>query len=446
MEVLQSADPQQVLVLVRAALPNTCLRLGEAVVEQQGREFIVNLPGVVDPSLAGDPPGVGDQACQAVKLNQDQVVRLTNEALAPGSYIVLVNGVLGTFRVNALGQTAPVSVVQEPAEAVIPASGGGAAAAPTLTPADSGNASAEPTSATPTAAPTATAAPEEALFPEPTPTIPPLALASGTDPANCANRAALYGTLTIPDGTPFLPETKFKKTWLVMNTGSCTWGPAYQLVFAGGDPLGAQQKIPMPYARPRQVVQVTAEMTAPVAPRSYESRWAIESPQGYVFGLGNPATTALTAKISVVTPPVGLPSALNCGALRQEDMEQQVLAEINDTRAQYGLPALALVADISRVALKHSLEMACFDRTSHHGVDGMLYTVRLQRDGVLYSTSSEIIYAGDGGPAGALDWWMHSALHKSIILSDKYTQVGVGYVFYDGNAYQQRITVNFIKP
>ena len=415
-EVLQSDRPQQVLVLVQAVLPNTCARLGEAVITREGQIFTVSLPG---------EPADG-QNCQPATLNQDRAIRLSADPLAPGSYLVLVNGVLGSFTVASTAPSGPG----------LPTAVAGVVS-PTATPA-----------ALPTEMPlpTATLPPQEPLFTPPTPTATLMALPAGEAAAECTNRAVLYGTLTIPDGTPLQPDASFTKTWLVMNTGSCTWGPGYQLVFAGGDPLGAPQQVPLPRARPRQIVQVSVAMTAPIAPFKYESYWAFETPDGYRFGLNNPGTLPLAAKISVVARPVGVPSELACGALRLSDMEQQVLEQLNSTRATYGLAPLELVEDISRVALKHSLEMACFDRDSHRGRDGMLYNVRLQRDGILFATSNEILYAGNGGPAGAIQWWMNSPVHKPIVLSDEYTQVGIAYVYYEGNPYKQRITVNFIHP
>jgi len=417
-EVLQSDQPQQALVFVQAVLSNTCARLGEASIERQGQIFTVSLPA--EQATA--------ENCQAVSLNQDRIIRLPVDSLSPGSYLVLVNGVLGCFSIKAAAPPAAAQVTAAAAEVT-----------PTATPTE---APAEVPSPTLTVA----LPPAEPLLPSPTPAVTPLALAVGEDPGTCVNRAALYGTLTVPDGTPFAPGSKFTKTWMVMNTGTCIWGPGYQLVFAGGDPLGAPQELPLPKAGPKQVVQVSVAMTAPVAPQLYESNWAIETPEGYRFGLGTPATTPLTVKINVVPIVVGLPAELECGALATRDMEAQVLEQINNVRTQYGLSPVELVEDISKVALKHSLEMACFNRDSHRGRDGMLYNIRLQRDGVLFTTSNEILYAGNGGPKGAISWWMNSPIHRSIILSDQYTQVGVGYVYHDRNPYKLRITVNFIHP
>jgi uncharacterized protein YkwD len=414
-EVLQSDQPQQALVFVQAVLPNTCARLGEASIDRQGQIFTVSLPA---------EQATGEN-CQAVSLNQDRIIRLPVDSLSPGSYLVLVNGVLGSFSIKAAAQPAAAQVT--------------AAVTPTASPTDA-------PAQLPTPTPTAVLPPAEPLLPSPTPTVTPLALAVGDDPGTCVNRAVLYGTLTVPDDTPFAPGSKFTKTWMVMNTGTCIWGPGYQLVFAGGDPLGAPQKTSLPKAGPKQVVQVSVAMTAPVAPQRYESNWAIETPEGYRFGLGTPATTPLAVKINVVPIVVGLPAELECGALATRDMEAQVLEQINNVRTQYGLSPVELVEDISKVALKHSLEMACFNRDSHRGRDGMLYNIRLQRDGVLFTTSNEILYAGNGGPKGAISWWMNSPIHRSIILSDQYTQVGIGYVYYDRNPYKLRITVNFIHP
>jgi uncharacterized protein YkwD len=434
-EVLRSADPQDIRVIARVSLPNACYRLGDATVSQQGWEFSVTLP----------VQKVSDQGCASVPISQDQVVRLPADKLAPGNYIVLVNGYLGTFNVATAARQPAADLPTAIATPAAVSTAVEAAAAPTEAPtlAPTTNAGKNPsTSPAPTIGPIETIPPA----PLPTSTPAPLALAVGKDPANCTNRAAFYGDLTIPDGTPFEAGSRFTKTWLVMNVGSCTWGSGYQLVFAGGDALGAAQKIPLAQAAPRQVVQISVDMTAPVAPQSYVSDWAILSPDGYSFGMGNPGISPLGAKISVVAREAGLPSGLDCGAFRLKDQEQQVLDQINKTRSEYGLYPLELVEDISQVALKHSLEMACYNRESHRGLDGMLYNVRLQRDNIEFQTSNEIIYSGNGGPAGSIKWWMNSPIHKPIVLSSKYTKVGIGFVYYNGNPYKQRITVDFIHP
>lgn len=422
-EVLQSNEPPEILVLVRAALTNTCLRLGEPAIERQGVQFTVSLPAIL----------AGEQSCQPAALSQERVIRLPADALPPGNYIVLVNGALGSFRVAAAA----------PSDIPAPSDATAETAAPTP---EAGGPTPTPPGPAPSPTPSAPPPPAREPIPMPTPTAAPLALAAGDDPAECSNRAALHSVLTVPDGTPLEPGAKFTKTWLVLNAGTCPWGDGYKLIFAGGDPLGAPAAIPLPKAGPRQVVQVSVEMTAPVPPQKYESLWAFETPQGYRFGLDSPGVTPLSAKIRVAARPAGVPSGLDCGALRLPDEEQQVLEGLNATRAQYGLYPLELVEEISQVALKHSLEMACYNRWVHHGRDGMLYNVRLQRDGILFATSNEILYAGNGGPSGAIKWWMESDIHRPIVLTSEYTQIGIAYVYYERFPYKQRITVDFIRP
>jgi hypothetical protein len=36
---------------------------------------------------------------------------------------------------------------------------------------------------------------------------------------------------TIPDSTPFAPDTLFRKTWRVRNSGTCAWDSSYRLTF-----------------------------------------------------------------------------------------------------------------------------------------------------------------------------------------------------------------------
>lgn len=442
-EVMRGADTADIRLIIRAELSSDCYRLGSASVNRQGIEFIVTLPA----------EKVNHQSCNTTPINQDVVIRLTTQSLNAGNYVVLVNGFLSTFSIPVLASAAPAPVT---APTTLPTVVAGAAVKATSLPAVVSATPVAPTPVAPTIAPTLTplptqtpapsAAPTVALPPSPTPTATPLSLSVGQDTSGCVNRAAFYGDLTVPDGTPFDTGAKFTKTWMVMNVGTCTWGSGYQLVLAGGDPLGAPLKLPLAAARPRQVVQISVDFTAPVAPQGYDSQWAFQTPQGYTFGTGNPGITPLELKIIVAARPAGLVSGLDCGALRLHDMELQVLDQINATRATYNLYPYTLREDISITALKHSLEMACYNRESHWGLDGNLYNVRLQRDNIAFATSNEMIYSGNGGPAGSINWWMHSPIHKPIVLSTKYTEIGIGFVFYDKNPYKQRITVDLIHP
>jgi hypothetical protein len=71
------------------------------------------------------------------------------------------------------------------------------------------------------------------------------------------------------------------------NTGSCTWTPAYLVVFDNGDLLGAPSSFNMPgYVNPGQTVDISVDMTAPTNQGTYQSYWKIEDPNGNFFSVG----------------------------------------------------------------------------------------------------------------------------------------------------------------
>lgn len=127
-------------------------------------------------------------------------------------------------------------------------------------------------------------------------TLTPLAI-NTTGPCN---QAVFITDVTIPDGTVISPGQPFTKTWRLQNTGSCTWDSTYRLVFENGDPLG----VPAGYAQaltsgqvsPGQTLDITVNLTAPLASRSYKGYWGIREPNaGRIF-------TSFTVVIQVPNP------------------------------------------------------------------------------------------------------------------------------------------------
>ena len=58
--------------------------------------------------------------------------------------------------------------------------------------------------------------------------------------------AQYISDLTVPDGAAFAPGATFTKTWRLKNSGTCTWSTSYNLVWVGGDPLGAPLSVKLP--------------------------------------------------------------------------------------------------------------------------------------------------------------------------------------------------------
>jgi len=144
-----------------------------------------------------------------------------------------------------------------------------------------------PTPLPPTETPVPTPLPTE------TPTIAystdPTLIALGTPGAPitlCDDYSFDLGTLdvTIPDGTPMTPGQEFVKTWKIKNTGECTWGDDYSLIYSYGEKMSGQ---PVPFGvvvAPGQEIDVSINFKAPTKIGEYTSAWQMVNPKGVVFG------------------------------------------------------------------------------------------------------------------------------------------------------------------
>jgi hypothetical protein len=128
----------------------------------------------------------------------------------------------------------------------------------------------------------------------PTDTLTPAA----TEPAACTNDGVYVADVSVPDGTPFGSGETIEKTWRLRNTGTCSWGPSYQLQFISGEQMGGPDGQSVPDVAPGQTVEVTVPMVAPTSPGEHTGIWQMVGPDGQAFG-GSGRWSALTVKLSV---------------------------------------------------------------------------------------------------------------------------------------------------
>lgn len=141
-------------------------------------------------------------------------------------------------------------------------------------------------SATPAA--TATLVVQTQVIPTATrlvPTATPPASATPSAPTTCTLASTFVADVTIPDGTVIAPGGSFVKTWAIQNSGTCTWGGGYNVIFVDGNSLGASSPQPIPAANPGDIINISVNMTAPTAPGSYVSVWQILASNGVPFGV-----------------------------------------------------------------------------------------------------------------------------------------------------------------
>ncbi len=90
--------------------------------------------------------------------------------------------------------------------------------------------------------------------------------------------------VTIPDGTVIQAGATFLKTWRIRNTGTTTWGPAYELAYYKDVQMTSLDSVSLPVVEPGEVTDVSIELTAPLSPGSYKSTWRIHNLQKQFFG------------------------------------------------------------------------------------------------------------------------------------------------------------------
>jgi len=136
--------------------------------------------------------------------------------------------------------------------------------------------------------------PTETPMPEPLPTETPT-IAYATDPTQIAlgTPAQLCDDLTfenatvdvtIPDGTSMTPGQEFVKTWKIKNTGICTWGEGYGLIYAYGDKMSGVPVTLTAVVAPGEEVEVSVNLKAPTAIGEYTSAWQMANGKGVSFG------------------------------------------------------------------------------------------------------------------------------------------------------------------
>jgi uncharacterized protein YkwD len=295
----------------------------------------------------------------------------------------------------------------------------------------------------------------------PTPEIITTPTIAITAPPNCKDGAVLLRDVTIQDNTQVKPNEKFTKTWEFQNTGTCPW-INYTLIFAAGDSMGAPLSAPIAVTVSNEKVLVSVDLTAPAAEGAYTGYFTLHNSADKIIPIGVEKT--FWVKIVVGGNVIGAPttsgasptqsgtittndsgSTANCNYSQNAGYINQIASLINAERANAGLPALTVNAQLAASAQGHATDMACNSMISHTGSDGSASYSRVLASGYAGSFTEEIIYGG-GGPQAAMSWWMSDQIHRDAILNSRTTEIGVGYAYFSNGSYGDYITVDFGSP
>jgi hypothetical protein len=117
-------------------------------------------------------------------------------------------------------------------------------------------------------------------------TTDPTQAALGTPAVLCDDISfdLLSVDVTIPDGTPMTPNQEFVKTWKIKNTGNCTWGDGYGLVYSYGERMSGKPVALSAVVQPGQEVEISVNFKAPGGIGEYTSAWQMSNANGITFG------------------------------------------------------------------------------------------------------------------------------------------------------------------
>jgi hypothetical protein len=110
-------------------------------------------------------------------------------------------------------------------------------------------------------------------------------LAKAPTPNALTNNNYFVDDISVPDDTPFDPDTSFTKTWRVRNTGTKTWDANYTLNFVGGTLAPRARIVPVTPAVPGGDVDISVKFKAPAQPGPYTSDWQMKDNNGQFFGV-----------------------------------------------------------------------------------------------------------------------------------------------------------------
>lgn len=276
-----------------------------------------------------------------------------------------------------------------------------------------------------------------------------------TNLPDCTNSAAFVTDVTIPDNSEIGGDTRFVKTWRVMNTGTCIWTTDYTLSYYAGDRMFSPESVPLALTNPGNTLDISISLKAPNTVGTYKGYFVIKNPAGLIMKIDADSRLWLiiSVKSTVVATATFAPSSagvsgtsgigfatVNCAYVLDQAKVTDVIHAVNAYRADSDLPAYSVDAQLTLAAQKHANDMACNHLFGHGGSNSSTAVSRVGASGYVASSLSENVY-GSYPPlsgAGAVNWWKNDRTdlrHNLNLVSSTFTDIGVGYAFFDNFGY-----------
>lgn len=118
-------------------------------------------------------------------------------------------------------------------------------------------------------------------------------------------------------------------------------------------------------------------------------------------------------------------------AAATSSLASQVVAALNDVRAEHGLAPLRVSSGLATAAGIHSREMARDGYFDHRSADGSAFWKRVERyypegSARFWSVGENLLWSSPGIDApGAVRMWMASAAHRHNMLDRRWREIGI---------------------
>jgi len=317
---------------------------------------------------------------------------------------------------------------------------------------------------TPTAVPATTAPPAPSATNTPTEVVVPVTGETPTplptptevvpdNPADCVNKASFVTDVTIPDNSEIIGGSAFIKTWRIQNTGTCIWWSGYTLTHYSEEAMSAPDAVPLPVTNPGETADISVDLIAPNVAGKYQGNFVVKNPADLIMQIDNDSRLWLIINVasapasgSTATPAStgsgGGSGSTNaaCALTTDAARTSAMVTALTNHRAQSSLAALPVNAQLSQAAQAHANDIACNNLFVHTGSDGSTPQTRVALTGYAASGVAENVYGSypplDG--QGVISWWATDKTdprHNQNLLTTKYTEIGVGYAFFNNFGY-----------
>jgi hypothetical protein len=185
---------------------------------------------------------------------------------------------------------------------------------------------------------------------QPATTPSPLPPPNVATPAGCTDLAGSVQDITLPDGSPVIAGEPFRKVWRVRNAGTCTWTPAYALVFSSGERMGGAAVVPLAASiQPGSTVDLAVDLVAPSARGTYRGYWLLRNNKGLLFGTPRTGVNPLWLEVVVAAPGTTVTGGWKAGYYANRDLRGTPALARHDMAIDFdwenGSPASALPVD-----------------------------------------------------------------------------------------------------